>query len=116
MSAHYIPSFLDYLDGSEPAVGVVHANRRCTSLAIHAHGRTGWRPTMGSNGTISVVQVFFYGKCGLARWFTRDEFERVKAERAVAWRRTMGPAYQRERARRRALIEARTTCIMELPA
>ena len=89
-----IPSALDYLDGSDPAVGVVYADSGCTSLATHAHGSAGWRATIGSNGAISAVQVFFYDKGGLARWLTRDEFERVKAEH----------------------IEARTTCIMELPA
>ena len=111
MSAHYIPSSLELMDGAEPAIGVVYASKRCKILAESSHGRVGWRATLESGGLVSVVEVFFYGRGGLARWLTRDELETIKAKRSVIWILAHGKEHYLERCRRRQQMETVVGCV-----
>jgi len=105
MSAHYIPSSLELMDGAEPAIGAVYSSKRRYSLAGQTHGCVGWRATLESGGLVSMVEVFFYNKGGFAKWLTRAEFEQLKAERASAWKIVNGPAYYRAQCRKRDEME-----------
>lgn len=106
MSAHYIPSSSEFMDGAEPIVGAVYASKQCNILAESYHGRTGWRATLENGGLISTVEVFFCDKGGLARWLTRAEFEATKAKRSLEWIQAYGKMRYLERCRRRQQLEA----------
>ena len=105
MSAHYIPSSVEFLDGAEPVVGAVYASKRCNMLAQTSHGRVGWLATLESGGLVSIVEVFFYDTGGFARWLTRAELEEIKTKRSVAWILAHGKESYLERCRKRHQME-----------